>query len=478
MARYNRFFAALVVMGILSAAAGAQGAAPWPQFRGASASGIVDAQKPPIEFGPDKNQKWKVKTPAGMSSPIVVGDLVVLTAFENKKLYTIAYRRADGTEAWRQEAPAKEIERFHKTEGSPAASTCATDGKRIVSYFGSCGLFCYDLTGKQLWKYELPTAQSPADFGTGVSPILADGLVILVRDQRVDPKILAVDVASGNKVWEKTRESIAGFCTPTVCDSPDGRQIIVAGYGKLSAYDLKSGEERWSVSGMPSATCTTPLVADGVVYFAGWSPGEDFKMPSFDQMLKMAGQTEQGFITREGFDKTVMKGFFDNQDTDHDGKLTREEWDTTLKFLNAGKNSAFAVKLGGRGDVSKSHVLWKQTKGLPYVPTGIVYGGQFVMLKDGGFLTSYDAKSGDKVYVQERAAAESKYYASPVAANGHIYFTGLDDGVVTVVKAGETQPRVVATNPPLRERVAATPAIADDTIYIRSEGHLWAFATR
>lgn len=471
-------FIALAAVALFAGSAFAQDSAPWPQFRGKGGMGVVEGQKPPVEFGPDRNVKWKIPVPAGMSSPIVVGDLLVLTAFENKKLDTVAYRRADGKEAWRAEAPAKEIERFHKTEGSPAASTCATDGIRIVTYFGSCGLFCYDLAGKQLWKYELPTALSPADFGTGVSPILADGLVILVRDQKVDAKILAVDVATGSIAWEKKRESPSGFCTPVACDTPDGKQVVVAGYGKLMGYDLKTGEEKWWVAGMPSATCTSPMVADGVVYFAGWSPGDDFKLPSFDVLLKAAGQVDLGYMTREGFDRTFMKGFFDNQDTNRDGKLTRDEWDATQKFLAAGKNSAFALKLGGRGDVAKTHILWKQSKGLPYVPTGIVYRGQFVLVKDGGFVTAYDAKTGDPIYVQQRAIGESKFYASPVAANGNIYFSDLNEGAVTVMKAGGREPSVLISNTPLGERIAATPAIADNVLYIRTAGHLWAFAEK
>src|SRR5262249_50614664 len=126
----------------------------WPQFRGPGGSGVAAGQKPPIEFGPDRDVKWKVRIPGGLSSPIVAGDKLVLTAFDGSKLYTIAYHRANGKEAWRKQAPAKEIETFHKTESSPAASTSATDGKRIVSYFGSCGLFCYDLSGNELWRYE------------------------------------------------------------------------------------------------------------------------------------------------------------------------------------------------------------------------------------------------------------------------------------------------------------------------------------
>src|SRR5262249_55754034 len=120
------------------AAVGRSGTEPqtWPQFRGPGGSGIADMAKPPVHFGPDKNRKWKVKPMSGLSPPIVAGDKIVLTGFDGGKLYTIAYNRADGNEAWRAAAPAKKIESYHKTESSPAASTPASDGNRIVSYFG------------------------------------------------------------------------------------------------------------------------------------------------------------------------------------------------------------------------------------------------------------------------------------------------------------------------------------------------------
>src|SRR5207245_1411364 len=132
----------------------------------------------------------------------------------------------------------------------------------------------------------------------------------------------------------------------------------------------------------------------------------------------------------------------------------------------SGKNSAFALKAGGTGDVTDSHVVWKETKGLPYVASALVYRGQYVMIKDGGMVTAYDVRTGKEDYVQERVAAAGRYYASLVAANGHIYCTSLDDGAVTVLKAGADKAEVVASNPALGERVAATPAIADDTLYI------------
>src|SRR5712691_10685619 len=188
----------LVSMGLFTAAGlAADKSLVWPRFRGPDGSGVAEGQKPPVEFGPDKNLKWKSPAPSGLSSPIVAGDKLVITAFDDGKLYTIAYNRNNGKEAWRTEAPSKQIETYHKTEGSPAASTPATDGERIVSYFGSCGLFCYDLSGKELWNFPMPPAEMGGNFGSGVSPIMADGLVILVRDTTRDAKILALDAASG-----------------------------------------------------------------------------------------------------------------------------------------------------------------------------------------------------------------------------------------------------------------------------------------
>ncbi len=475
-----RFWLTFAALGLF-AGMGVCGEPPlaWPQFRGPNGSGVAEGQKPPVEFGPDKNLKWKAPAPSGMSSPIVAGDKLVITAFEDGKLYTVAYDRAHGKEAWRAQAPAAKIEAYHKTEASPAASTPATDGKRIVSYFGSCGLFCYDLAGKELWRLELPTAVMLGNFGTGVSPIIADGMVILLRDVVKDAKIMAVDLASGKPKWERKRLSPVSYGTPVVVETPAGKQIVAPGHARMIAYDLETGEEKWTVNGIPAGSCNSPVAADGLVFFAGGSPGaeEGFKMPTFDELLKQFDKDGDGAISKAEAQASPFKDFFDNQDANMDGKLTRDEWDTMMKFMSEGKNAAMAVKTDGAGDVTKSRVLWKKTKGLPHVPSAIAYRGQCLMVKDGGVVTAYDAKTGELVY-QERAAEAGRYYASPVAANGYVYFTALDDGTVTVLKAGSKKAEVAATNPKLGERVAATPAIADDTLYIRTAGHLYAFSEK
>src|SRR5262249_3789272 len=205
---------------------------------------------------------------------------------------------------------------------------------------------------------------------------------------------------------------------------------------------------------------------------------KEFQLPPFDAVLKDADTNKDGVLSKEEAQKSFVKDFFDAIDADMDGKITKAEWDAVLKYMAEGKNIAFAVKAGGTGDGTKSHVLWQKSKGLPYVATAIAYRGQLVMVKDGGLVTAYDAKTGKEIYTQERAVAAGRYYASPVAANGHIYFTSLDDGTVTVLKAGTDKPEVVARNPALGERVAATPAIADDTLYVRTARHLYAFARK
>jgi outer membrane protein assembly factor BamB len=328
----------------------------------------------------------------------------------------------------------------------------------------------------------MPTAMTAGGFGSGTSPIIVDGIVILVRDEMKDPKILALDATTGKLKWEKKRQSRNSYSTPVVWDTPAGKQVVAPGHAKMVGYDLKTGMEKWSVADVPSGPCASPVAARGILFFAAWSPGNSsdpaHQMPTFDALLKQADKNGDGVISREEAAKTQLKDFFDNIDMNKDGKITREEWEGIRKMMSMGKNMAFALKPGGTGDATKPHLLWKKKKGLPYIPTAIAYRGQYVMVRDGGLVTAYDAKTGKDVYLQQRVASSGRYYASPVAANGHIYFTSLDGGSVTVLKAGTDKPEVVAKNPELGERVAATPAIADDTLYVRTAKYLYAFAEK
>jgi outer membrane protein assembly factor BamB len=453
----------------LSAAGG-----DWPQFRGPGGSGVADDQKPPVKFGPTENLAWKVACPPGASSPIVVGDKIFLTAFENDKLLTICYSRTDGKELWRADSKAKKIEEFHATEGSPAASSPVSDGKRVVVYFGSCGLICYDLDGKEEWRFELPTAETDGRFGSGTSPVISDGVVLLARDLAKDSAVYAVDLATGSQKWKAERpKARTAYSTPIIWNDGGKKVLVVAGLKMLTAYDAKSGAELWTVDRLTVAACATPvLFGDVLVYAAGGPGGGEFKVPAFEEILKQAGEEKLGHLTKSGADKTMLKGFFDNQDTNKDGKLTREEWTENLKLMEGGVNRAVALKPGGKGDVA-----WEYTKkNLPYVPSPLVYRDRLYMLKDGPFLTCLEAKTGKPIYENERVKAGARYYASPVAANGHIYIAALD-GTIAVIAAGEDEPNVVHSVK-LSEGVRATPAITDNTLYVRSDKFLYAFAEK
>jgi len=449
------------------------GEANWPRFRGPSGSGVADEQKPPVEFGPEKNVLWKAATPSGPSSPCIWGARIFLTAYDQGKLWTLCLDRATGKELWRRDAHAEKIEAFLEGQGSPASSTPATDGERVVAYFGSCGLIAYDFKGNELWRHSLPVAETNSDFGSGTSPILADGLVILLRDLKADSALLALDAATGRQVWKTARPGAAtSYGTPIIWEHDGRKELVASGGLALRGYDLSSGAERWVVRTLPAVNCTSPVAGGGLLYFAGWSPaGLDAPMPTFDDLLK-ADANGDGKISKEESEHTFLKGFFDANDTNKDGFITRDEWDALIGYLKRGKNRMVAVKPGGSGDITDSHVAWEKTKGLPYVPSALVYRGRVFTVKDGGIVSCYDAATGEAKYEQQRLGIDGPCYASPVAANGYIYFVNLSGKVATLV-AGD-RPEVV-WRADFGERVAATPAIVDNTLYVRTATAVFAF---
>ncbi len=463
----------LLALSLLASMSLHAGTPNWPRFRGPAGSGVADAEKPPVEFGPEKNVLWQVATPSGASSPCVWGARIFLTAFDGGKLWTLCLDRATGKELWRRDAGAEKIEAFLPKHGSPAASTPATDGERVVVYFGSCGLIAYDFAGKELWRHALPVAETNNDFGSGTSPILADGLAILVRDLKTDSAVLAVDAATGRQVWKTARPAMAtGYSTPIVWEHDGVKEVIAPGGLMMKAYDLTSGAERWLVRELPAVNCGSPIASEGMLYFAGWSPaGEDMPMPTFDQLIG-PDPDKDGRLSKAEAENTMMKDFFNSNDTNKDGYISRDEWDAMIGYLKRGKNRLIAVKPGGSGDITDTHIAWQKTKGLPYVPSTLLYRGQLFMVKDGGLASCFDAATGAAKYEQQRLGIDGSFYASPVAADGRIYLINLD-GKAATIAAGD-KPEVLWRGD-FAERVAATPAIADDTLYVRTESKLFAF---
>lgn len=470
MIKHSLFFLVLTLTSL-----GASAADHWPQFRGPNGSGVSESARPPKQFGPGTNQLWKVAVPSGASSPCVWGDRIYLTAFEGGKLETLCYQRRDGKLLWKADARAEKIEEFNATEGSPAAATPATDGKYVVSYFGSCGLVCYDTKGKELWHYVMPTVQSAGSFGSGGSPVIVDGLVVVSRDDIGGCSLVAVDVKTGKKAWDAARPDVSpGFGTPIFWKNKGTKEVVMPGSLKLKAYDLKSGEERWSLSGMPSFTCTTPVVGKEMLYFAGWAPGkEPGTAPTWDGMMKPFDKNNDDAVTPDEVKGTPMESFLTGMDTDRDGKLTASDLDAMKANMAKGENVLVAVKPGGKGTLTESQVAWKQTRGLPYVPSPLFYRDRVYLVRDGGIVSSFDAESGKPFYQQERIDAIGSYYASPVAADGRVYVTSLN-GKMTVLEAGGESPKVLH-RADFGERISATPALVGDALYLRTASALYAF---
>jgi outer membrane protein assembly factor BamB len=467
-------FVLVIVLCVARAACGAE--SWWAQFRGPNSSGVSESATPPVEFGPGTNQIWKTPVPPGASSPCIWRDRIFLTAFVDGRLETQCYKRSDGALLWKRDAHAEAIEEFNPTEGSPAASTPATDGKRVVSYFGSCGLICYDVKGNELWRHTLPVAQTAGGFGSGASPVLAEGLVIANRDQVKGCSLLAVDLKTGRKVWETQRPDVTqSFGTPILWKNDGADEVVMSGSLKLKGYDVKTGAERWTLGSMPSFTCTTPVLGDGLLFFAGWAPGkEPGTAPSWENLAKAADKNNDGVITLEEAKAAGFGGFFRVFDVNGDGKITPEDIDMMKAQLAKGENVLIALKPGGHGTLSAENVAWKQTSGLPYVPSPLFYLDRVYLVRDGGMVSSFDAKTGAPCYEKERLDAEGSYYASPVAADGRIYFVSLN-GRVSVVAAGGEKPKVVR-QADFHERICATPALVEKTLYLRTASALFAFA--
>jgi outer membrane protein assembly factor BamB len=417
---------------------------------------------------------WKIQVPFSPSSPSIWGDHLFLTTFADNELQTRCYQRPDGKLAWSRGIKPDKLEMFHSTESSPAASTPATDGHCVVSYFGSFGLVCYDFNGKELWRHPLPMALSLGGYGTATSPMIAGKLVIVNRDRDNASSLLAVDVGTGKTVWEAARpDSYGSFGTPIVWKNDRVDEVVVPGSMRLKGYALKTGKEDWMVDGVTAYACTTPVTGDGLLFFAAWSDGKaDDPMPSWEKFLEEHDKNKDGVVTLDEFDE-ASRDYYRGYDVNRDGKIDKTDWDWFKAALAKSENVLVAVKPGGTGNISQTHVAWNATRGLPYVASPLLYDGRIYFIKNGGMLSCLDAKTGNPFYMQERLDAPGNYYSSPVAADGKIYLASVS-GKLTVVKAGGDKPEILR-QVEFGERIYASPALAEDKFYLRTRSALYAF---
>jgi outer membrane protein assembly factor BamB len=477
------------------------GQAHWPQFRGPGGVGVApDGMKLPTQFGPTEKVLWKTPLPAGHSSPCIWDDRIYVTAFDKpaKKLETICLDRASGKVLWRRTAPAEKIQKVHQVN-TPASSTPAADGEGVYVYFGSYGLLCYNRDGEEKWKRPLPPLEM--FWGQATSPVVAGDLVLLNVSVKDTMALLAVQRRSGETVWQKERprgtSPFAGvWSTPVVYRGPQGDEVLLAGGERLVSYHLPDGAERWWVRGLPAVSYGSPTVGGGRAFVVLTNPVGDpenlVKVPPFDELLTKYDKNNDGKLSREeipaDFDLVdrgrpdrvgnfgKLRDMMPRFDKNKDGSLDRDEWEAMLAEMAKGiesmlKISAAAVRLGGEGEVTQTHLDWQLTKGLPEVPSPLYYRGRVYLVTERAFVACHDAESGKQLY-RERVGARGTCYASPVAGDGKVY-VGTDAGMLVVLEAGDRF-KVLARND-LKEPIVATPALVDGKIYVRTRAHLYAF---
>ena len=466
------FAVALVFMPIRTTSAG-----DWPQFRGPNATGLaVGNQKLPAEIGPDKNLVWKAALPPGHSSPVVFGNRVFLTAVRDESLVTIALDRATGKVVWEAEAPYKEKEVIHRI-GSYAQPSPATDGELVVSQFGSSGLLAYDMDGKLLWY--LPMGPFNDDYGAGSSPILVDDRVVINQDHDTDSFLMAVDKRTGKVIWKTDRSEFPrNYATPVIWEVNGKKQIVVPATLRVVGYDFETGRELWTVRGISRIVIMTPVVGpDGTLYVGAWAPGGDeterIEVQPYAEFIAKYDRNGNGTFEEDEFPDGPVRSRFRQFDRDKTGHVTKDEYESMRGVFDVAKNLIIAIKPGGHGDITNTHVLWKYGKLLPYCPSPVFANDLIFMVKDGSIVSCLDAKTG-RPTKQGRVSGTAGYYSSPVAGDGKVYLLS-QRGELTVISA-EPQWRELASAK-FGEDAYATPAIVDGRIYLRTAGHLYCFGT-
>ena len=442
----KRFILSLLCLSLLSLVARAQN---WPQFRGPAASGVAaEAKTTPATWDAAKSQNvvWKTPVP-GLShaSPVVWGDKVfVITAVNSaakdetrfglygdvepvkddpKHAYKVyALDKRTGKVLWERVAweGIPKIKRHPKS--THAAATPVTDGKYLIALFGSEGMYAYDLNGKLLWKQDIGVLDAgwfydpDYQWEYGASPIIFKNMIIVQADIQKNSFIAAYDLKTGKQLWKTVREEIPGWATPAVYEGKTRAELVTNGTRAIRGYDPATGKELWRLTPNSEVTTPTPIIAHDLIYVtSGYRPIQPI----------------------------------------------------------------YAIKPGAVGDITlkdgketSDFIAWSKQRGGPYMPTPIVYGDELYTISNQGVLTAYNAKTGERLYQERVGGKGGAFTASPVAADGKLYFSS-EEGDVFVVKAGPKY-EFVGINP-VGEVIMATPAISDGLVIVRAINNLYAF---
>jgi outer membrane protein assembly factor BamB len=414
----------------------------WPSFRGQNSAGSNDGTNPPTTWDAEHstNILWKTPIPGiGHSSPIIWGDRVFVTTavssaanpqFVHGLTETAASADDKSQQSWRVYCLNKNTGHiiWEKVvfEGAPkvkrhvkasyANPTPATDGKSLVVSFGSEGLYCFDLDGKLLWKQDLGILDggwsSGPDFhwGFGSSPIIYKHLAIVQCDTQNQSFVAAFNLANGKRMWQTTREEDSSWSTPTIYEGKGGAELITSGTKYYRGYDPLTGKELWRMADGVDVKIPTPIASNDLYFLGGGSPRD--------------------------------------------------------------RHPFYAVRVGVKGEIKPEEsqsIAWQSPQIRPHIVTPIVYHDYLYVCTDNGILSQYNAKTGEPTF-RARLGSGGAFSASPVAADGKLYFTS-EDGEVFVIKAGSTF-ELLGRNQ-IGEVVFATPAIGGKMIIIRGQNHVF-----
>ncbi len=476
----QRRIAALVLAAALISLATVAHSGDWTRFRGSLGTGLApSADNLPAEIGPDKNQIWRTELPPGHSSPAIVGNRIFVTGVRGdakKELLTFGLDRATGTILWEAPAPYKKLEEIHSI-GSHAQSSPCADADVVVSFFGSSGLYCYDHSGKQLWSK--PMGPFNNNFGAGSSPLIVGDRIILCQDHDLDSFLMAIDKKSGKVLWQTDRSEFPrNYCTPILWDNEGHKQIVIAATLRVVGYDFETGKEAWTVRGISRAVSCSPTIGDdGNLYVAGWAAGGDenerIGVEPYESVA-YKDTDKSGTLEESELKEGPVYQRFSQVDRNKDGKITPAEYEYFRSLFADGKNMVLSIKPGAKGEATESHVLWRQSRLVPFCASPVFVDGLLFTVKDGGVLQCLDAKTG-KPLKQLRLEASKNYYASPVSGDGKVYL--LDEiGQLTVI--GATDKVEVLHTAEFKEDVYATPALVDGRIYLRTAKSLYCFGLK
>ena len=452
----------------------------WSRFRGPNGSGISETKGLPAEFGPDKNVIWKTELPQGFSSPIIYDNRIFLTGRRDESLLTLAVDRTTGKVLWERVAPRTRKEPLDK-RNHPAAASAATDGQHVVVFFGDYGLVAYDVNGKELWKQPLGPFNNI--YGMGASPVIVGDKVILSCDQSTNSFIAAWDKKTGKERWRTARkEAKSGHSTPIVWTPPGGRaQVLLPGSFLLTAYDPADGKKLWWVGGLSFEMKSTPVIKGDTLYINGFgspenNPGSKVPVMSTDEAFAKADANKDGKLTAEEMPTPHARGMgLAFADLDSDKTLNREEWDY-YKAAMESDNAILAIRLGGSGDMTDKSVKWKFHRGIPQLPSPLIYENVLYMVNDGGGrVTMLDPDKGELLVQGRLPGSTDNFYASPVAGDGKVFISS-EKGKVFVLPPGPKLEPIAVND--LGDNIYATPALVDGRIYLRTLNTLYCFGRK